>query len=119
MKEIRLPFVDQLKSVANRINLTMQGCDGNTDDNVDVDDLVSGEAGLAQILLDDGRIQLSHYGHLVAYGLNKVRLDDDNDDDDENDDDDDDENDDSVTGENKLGDLQLGRSLLEDERRCL
>ena len=33
---------------------------------------VSGEAGLAQILLDDGRIQLSHYGHLVAYGLNKV-----------------------------------------------
>ena len=44
---------------------------------------------------------------------------DDNDDDGENDDDDDDENDDSVTGENKLGDLQLGRSLLEDERRCL
>ena len=33
---------------------------------------ISGEAGLAQILLDDGRIQLSHYGHLVAYGLNKV-----------------------------------------------
>ena len=90
----------------------MQGCDGNTDDADDDDDLVSGEAGLAQILLDDGRIQLSHYGHLVAYGLNKVRLDDD-------DDDDDDENDDSVTGENKLGDLQLGRSLLEDERRCL
>ena len=113
MKEIRLPFVDQLKSVVNRINLTMQGCDGNTDDADDDDDLVSGEAGLAQILLDDGRIQLSHYGHLVAYGLNKVRLDDDNDDDD------DDENDDSVTGENKLGDLQLGRSLLEDERRCL
>jgi len=56
MKEIRLPFVDQLKSVANRINLTMQG-----------------EAGLAQILLDDGRIQLSHYGHLVAYGLNKEK----------------------------------------------
>ena len=90
----------------------MQGCDGNTVDDDDDDDLVSGEAGLAQILLDDGRIQLSHYGHLVAYGLNKVRLDDD-------DDDDDDENDDSVTGENKLGDLQLGRSLLEDERRCL
>ena len=84
MKEIRLPFVDQLKSVANRMNLTMQGCDSNTDDN-DCDDndydddLVSGEAGLAQILLDDGRIQLSHYGHLVAYGLNKVHFDDDND----------------------------------------
>jgi len=56
MKEIRLPFVDQLKSVAQRSNLTMQG-----------------EAGLAQILLDDGRIQLSHYGHLVAYGLNKEK----------------------------------------------
>ena len=27
-----------------------------------------------QILLDDGRIQLSHYGHLVAYGLNKVGM---------------------------------------------
>ena len=27
-----------------------------------------------QILLDDGRIQLSHYGHLVAYGLNKVNM---------------------------------------------
>ena len=51
-------------------------CDGNTDD----DDLVAGEAGLAQILLYDGRIQLDHYGHLVAYGLNKVHLDDDNDD---------------------------------------
>ena len=33
-----------------------------------------GEAGLVQILLDDGRIQLSHYGHLVAYGLNKVNM---------------------------------------------
>jgi len=54
MKEIRLPFVDELKSVSQRSNLTMQG-----------------EAGLVQILLGDGRIQLSHYGHLVAYGLNK------------------------------------------------
>merc|ERR1719400_2394868 len=34
---------------------------------------MQGEAGLAQILLDDGRIQLSHYGHLVAYGLNKEK----------------------------------------------
>ena len=45
------------------------------DDDEDADDTDdAGEAGLAQILLDDGRIQLSHYGHLVAYGLNKVAM---------------------------------------------
>ena len=71
MKEIRLPFVDQLKSVSQRSNLTMQGVPMKIME-MTIMTTVSGEAGLAQILLDDGRIQLSHYGHLVAYGLNKV-----------------------------------------------
>ena len=49
--------------------------DDGYDDDEDADDNDdAGEAGLAQILLDDGRIQLSHYGHLVAYGLNKVAM---------------------------------------------
>ena len=71
MKEIRLPFVDQLKSVSQRSNLTMQGVPMKIME-MTIMATISGEAGLAQILLDDGRIQLSHYGHLVAYGLNKV-----------------------------------------------
>ena len=131
MKEIRLPFVDELKSVSQRSNLTMQGASEwstivslikivtvtTSDVKSDVfwkwvlamrrasstgvfseylpntlllllpwverfTSLVTpgtkydllGEAGLVQILLDDGRIQLSHYGHLVAYGLNKVNM---------------------------------------------
>lgn len=56
MQEIRLPLVDELRSIAQRNNLSMQG-----------------ELGLAQIVLDEGKIKLSHYGHLVAYGLNKEK----------------------------------------------
>jgi hypothetical protein len=55
VKEIRLPIIDELKSVTQRNNLSMQG-----------------ELGLAQIVLDEGKIELANYGHLVAYGLNKV-----------------------------------------------
>ena len=65
MKEIRLPFVDQLKSVSQRSNLTMQGVPMKIMEIMATTVMtmmtVSGEAGLAQILLEP----LNRLGMLV------------------------------------------------------
>ena len=55
--DLEIPYIDELSGVAERGELMMQE-----------------ESGIMPVLLEDGKIRLSQYGHSVAKHLSKVKL---------------------------------------------